>query len=178
MTAERACHQHTRFEARRILRRTRCMRGPSHEKATVLKQNYPLRPSAAPLPSLELLDAIKVLTIQRKVEQIVPHAHTKLHADDEVVLCGRQHSIAGIISVKKGKGCPLHCVMASKVLHQLLAGPTICLLLFSVPSRPCPLRHPSPYSSPCLNSSFTTRFVPSSVSIAQTLQMFCHPCPS
>ena len=47
--------------------------------------------------------AAQVLTIQRNLTPIVPHGHTKLQNNDEVMICGRPNSLASVTAMKKGK---------------------------------------------------------------------------
>ena len=46
---------------------------------------------------------LQVLTIQRNLTPIVPHGHTKLQANDEVMICGRPNSLSNVTAMKKGK---------------------------------------------------------------------------
>jgi len=52
---------------------------------------------------LKLPEDIQVLTIHRGGHPIVPHGHTKLKTDDEVMICGRPNSLASVTAMKKGK---------------------------------------------------------------------------
>ena len=71
--------------------------------ADVIKVTITSNEAGTYIKDMKLPDDIQVLTIQRGKIPIVPHGHTKLQNDDEVIICGRPKSLSLVTATKKGK---------------------------------------------------------------------------
>jgi len=71
--------------------------------ADVIKVTITDKEKGLVVRDMKLPEDIQVLTIVRNSTPIVPHGHTKLAANDEVMICGRPNSLASVTAMKKGK---------------------------------------------------------------------------